>query len=176
MKYILIIVLLVNGMDSLIIFDFNTKSNIQNWRIIDDRVMGGESLSTFTLSPEGNGIFKGHVSLENYGGFSSLRYRFDKLEVKKYSKIILKLKGDGKKYQFRIKDNSSNYYSYTTTFSTSGAWQEIKISLEDFYPSFRGKKVDLPNFQNGQLEEIAFLIGNKKNEDFKLLINKIELK
>ena len=53
---------------------------------------------------------------------------------------------------------------------------EIKISLEDFYPSFRGKKVDLPNFQNGQLEEIAFLIGNKKNEDFKLLINKIELK
>ncbi len=102
MKYILIIVLLVNGMDSLIIFDFNTKSKIQNWKIVDDRVMGGESLSTFTLSPEGNGIFKGHVSLENYGGFSSLRYRFDKLEVKKYSKIILKLKGDGKKYQFRI--------------------------------------------------------------------------
>jgi|TARA_B110000259_G_C13933402_1_gene369835 hypothetical protein len=176
MKYILITILLATGMDSLIIFDFNTKSKIQNWKIVDDRVMGGESLGTFTLSPEGNGIFKGHVSLENYGGFSSLRYRFDKLEVKKYSKIILKLKGDGKKYQFRIKDNSSNYYSYTTTFSTSGAWQEIKIPLEDFSPSFRGRKVDLPNFQNDQLEEIAFLIGNKKNEDFKLLIDKIELK
>ena len=61
MKYILITILLATGMDSLIIFDFNTKSKIQNWKIVDDRVMGGESLGTFTLSPEGNGIFKGYV-------------------------------------------------------------------------------------------------------------------
>ena len=44
------------------------------------------------------------------------------------------------------------------------------------YPSFRGRKLDEPNFYHESIEEITFLIANKQNEDFKLLIDKIELK
>jgi NADH dehydrogenase [ubiquinone] 1 alpha subcomplex assembly factor 1 len=43
------------------------------------------------------------------------------------------------------------------------------------YPAFRGKKLDLPNFDHNYMEEIAFLIGNKKPEKFRLLIDQIEL-
>jgi hypothetical protein len=43
------------------------------------------------------------------------------------------------------------------------------------YPSFRGQTLDLPNFKGDFLEEIVFLIGNKKNESFELLIDSIEL-
>ena len=65
----------------MLIFDFTTQSNIQDWVITDDIVMGGESSGTFSLDTEGNGVFSGKVSLENNGGFSSVRYRFNKLNV-----------------------------------------------------------------------------------------------
>ena len=44
------------------------------------------------------------------------------------------------------------------------------------YPSFRGRKLNQANFSNDYIEEIAFLIANKRQENFKLLIDKIELK
>ena len=163
-------------MNSLTIFDFNTQSDIQDWLVTDDVVMGGISSGSFMLTDEGYGVFSGSVSLENNGGFSSVRYRFDKTTLKAYSKIIIKLRGDGKSYQFRMKSNSADSYSYISTFSTSGEWQEIEIPLKDIYPSFRGRKLDQPNFSNDYIEEIGFLIGNKKAEKFKLMIDKIELK
>tara|TARA_B100000787_G_scaffold164747_1_gene147815 strand:+ start:47 stop:319 length:273 start_codon:yes stop_codon:yes gene_type:complete len=90
--------------------------------------------------------------------------------------VVLKLKGDGKQYQFRVKTNSKDYYSYITTFSTSGKWQEIEIPLKDMYPGYRGRKLDQPNFSSDYIEEIMFLIGNKKEENFKLLLDNLELK
>ncbi len=163
-------------MNSQIIFDFNHDSNLKGWKIVDDIVMGGKSSGSFQLSPDGFGLFEGNISLENNGGFSSVRYQFEKLKVNEDSRIILKVKGDGKYYQLRIKDNSSKYYSYVTPFVTSGQWQEIEIYLKDMYPSFRGRTLDLPNFAHDTIEEIVFLIGNKKSEKFALLIDKIELK
>jgi len=44
------------------------------------------------------------------------------------------------------------------------------------YPSFRGRKLDQPNFSKDCIEEIAFLFGNKSQEKFKLIIDKIEWK
>jgi len=167
---------LIVTMSSILIFDFNTQSNIQDWIITDDIVMGGESSGTFKLDEDGFGVFSGTVSLENNGGFSSIRYRFEKLKVKNYTKIKIKLRGDGKKYQFRIKTNSNDYYSYIATFSTTGAWQEIEIPLKEMYPSFRGRKLNQPNFDNDYIQEIGILIGNKKDENFKLILDKIELK
>jgi hypothetical protein len=38
-----------------------------------------------------------------------------------------------------------------------------------------GRRLDQPNFSHEFIEEIAFLIGNKKPESFKLLIDKLEL-
>ena len=43
-------------------------------------------------------------------------------------------------------------------------------------PVFRGRKLELPNFAVDPIQEIRFLIGNKKAETFRLEINKIELK
>ena len=176
MKYLIYMMVLIAPTSSMLIFDFTTHSDIQDWQVTDDVVMGGESSGTFKLSAEGFGVFSGLVSLENNGGFSSVRYRFEKLKVNEYQKISIKLRGDGKCYQFRIKTNSGDYYSYISTFSTSGEWQEIEIPLKDMYPSFRGRKLDQSNFSADYMEEIGFLVGNKKEEKFRLLINKIALK
>jgi hypothetical protein len=159
-----------------LIYNFTAKSNPSDWRIIDDGVMGGESQGKFNIDEKGHGVFEGTISLENNGGFSSVRYQFDKINVSANSTICLFLKGDKKEYQFRIKDKKDNYYSYITTFKTSGEWQEIEIPLKDLYPSVRGKKLSMANFSGSSFEEIVFLIGNKKNESFKLMLDKIELK
>lgn len=158
-----------------IIFDFNTTKDISNWRIVDDVVMGGKSEGNFTLNKDGNGVFSGNVSLENNGGFSSLRYRTSSIKIKNYKNIILKIKGDGKNYQFRVKDDLDNYYSYVFTFKTDNDWQTITIPLSEMYPVFRGRKLQIDNFSSEKIEEIAFLIGNKKEQSFKLEINKIYL-
>lgn len=168
--------IILSSINSKIIFDFDKNSNIKDWIIIDDVVMGGESLSTFKLNEDGFGVFEGSVSLDNNGGFSSVRYRFQKTELKQFTSIVVKLRGDGKEYQVRIKSNYNDYYSYIMPFSTSGEWQEIKIPLKDMYPSWRGRRLNQPNFSEDLINEITFLIGNKKNENFKLLIDKIELK
>jgi len=158
-----------------LIFDFETTSDLSNWKVVEDRVMGGESNARFFLNDNGHAQFEGNVSLENNGGFASVRYDMNTLKLKDTKKVIIRLKGDGKNYQFRVKNKEQNEYSYISEFSTSGEWQHIIIELKEMYPSFRGRKLDRPNFSHDQIEEITFLIGNKRNESFQLLIDKIEL-
>lgn len=162
-------------MNITLIYDFNKDSSVKDWTIVDDGVMGGLSQGKFSIDKDGNGVFSGTVSLENNGGFSSVRHQFDKIQTTKNSKVLIRLKGDGKDYQFRIKDKSDVYYSYITTFETSGKWETVEINLSDLYPSYRGRKLNAPNFNSDSFEEIVFLIANKQNEPFKLVLDKIEL-
>ncbi len=158
-----------------IIYDFQKDVSTVNWQIVDDGVMGGLSQGKLKLDEEGHGVYSGTVSTENNGGFSSLRYRFNAIEASEEQSIVLRIKGDGKKYQFRVKDKVNQYHSYIYDFQTSGEWQTIKIPLAEMYPSFRGRKLNIPNFNHSHIEEIAFLIGNKKAESFELKIDKIEV-
>ena len=162
-------------MNTISIYDFSKNSKVSDWIIVDDVVMGGRSNGRFSLDEDGNCVFSGTVSTENYGGFSSVRYQFDKINTNADSKITLQIKGAGNDYHIRIKDKISKYYSYITTFKTNGDWQEISINMKDLYPSFRGQNLDLPNYSSNSFEELVFLISNKKNESFQLVINKIEL-
>lgn len=158
-----------------VLFDFSKESNIQNWIVVNDGVMGGLSKGNFSIDNEGHALFKGYVSLENNGGFSSVRYNLETKSVKNFKKIKLRLKGDGKQYQIRVKTRISDYYSYIAYVKTNGEWQTLEILFSEMIPSFRGSKLDLPNYPGEYLEQFAILIGNKKKEDFELYLDKIEL-
>ena len=90
-------------------------------------------------------------------------YFYPKSKDFKYIRITLK--GDNKNYQFRLKSSKSDYYSYIKEFKTSDIWETIDIKIADLYPSFRGRKLDMPNFGEPSFEEIAFLIANKKDDE-----------
>ena len=171
-----LILLFSMAMNSIVLFDFTVNSNIDNWRVVDDGVMGGNSSSQFFVDATGNGVFKGTVSLENNGGFCSVQHYPKPVSIKDKKIFSIRLKGDGKKYQFRVKSNRSNSYSYIYVFQTTTDWQTIEIPITELYASFRGRTIDIPNYDGTSLEEIAFLVGNKKKEDFQLLIDKIEVK
>ncbi|MGY3793586.1 CIA30 family protein [uncultured Aquimarina sp.] len=160
---------------SLTIFDFKKTNKLSDWIVVNDGVMGGLSKGEITLNDKGNAIFSGAISLENNGGFSMVRYRFSTKKVKGYTKALITLKGDQKRYQFRVKTNTYDRHSYIAHFETSGEWQTIEIPLSEMYPVFRGVSLDMQNYPSIQMEEIAFLIGNKKQEKFRLEIDKIVL-
>ena len=162
-------------MTTMMIFNFTKDAGMQNWYVVDDSVMGGISKGKMGVNDEGHGIFRGHVSLDNNGGFSSIRYYAGNTSLQGYSKFVIALKGDGKVYQFRVKANSSQYYSYTFSFNTTNHWQIIEIPFNNMVPSFRGRTLDTSNFPGESLEEIGFLIGNKKEEDFNLAIDYISV-
>jgi NADH dehydrogenase [ubiquinone] 1 alpha subcomplex assembly factor 1 len=157
------------------IYSFTSQTKVNEWRIVNDGVMGGVSKSTLLLTDAGHGQFSGHVSLANNGGFASIQLNktINIPEEKKF--ILLRVKGDGKSYEFRLKGDSSQYESYVHPFTTTGEWENIKLPISEFYPQFRGRKLNIPNFNFKSIEELSFLISNKKEEDFKLLIDWIGL-
>ncbi len=159
--------------------NFNSNKNIDikntnnnKWYVVNDNVMGGLSKGNIRFI-NNTLIFKGEISLENNGGFSSIRKYLKNILVDKNNKIVLTVKGDGKTYYLRVKSNINDYYTYTIPFKTTNNWQIITLKLVDFYPTFRGRKLNMDNFNKTTIQEIGFLIGNKKNEEFKIEIREI---
>lgn len=177
MKYIILLLTLSlftkSNMEK--IYTFSTQTNIKEWRVVNDDVMGGRSKSSLKISDAGHGQFIGHVSLANNGGFASIQLNTHIKLVDKNKFVVLRVKGDGKRYELRLKGNTSQSESYVHPFSTSGEWQTLKFAINEFYPQFRGRKMNIPNFNFENIEQLSFLIANSQEEDFELLIDLIGL-
>lgn len=159
-----------------ILYDFSSDSSLDDWEVEDDVVMGGRSDGHLTLSEEGYGVFHGRVSLENNGGFSSVQRYFEPIDVSGYSTAVLRVKGDGKRYQFRVMSHADDRPSYIHHFETSGEWETVEIPLADMVPMHHGNQLDQPNYPGEKLAHIRFLIGNGKAETFRLEIDWIALR
>lgn len=162
----------VNAQDIVIEFSDN---NADGWWVVNDGVMGGLSKGEFKVK-KALAIFSGHVSTDNNGGFTMVRKQLTPASLLNYTSFVLVLKGDGKSYQFRVKSDASQRHSYVYSFSTNQEWQEIEIPFADLEAKFRGRNVDIPNYKGENLEEIAFLIGNKVKESFELTLKEIRMK
>lgn len=103
------------------------------WRIVNDVVMGGLSSSKVNVQDD-KIIFSGNVSLENNGGFASLRNSVKDYNFENFSGIEIKIKGDGKRYSISMKETTyfSGYF-YTLTFETKkDEWMTIRIPFDKF--------------------------------------------
>lgn len=160
---------------SVYLYDFQTDSPPDDWQVEDDTVMGGVSQGHFRITREGHGLFTGTVSLENNGGFSSVQHNMPIREVSRFSKVVLRVKGDGKTYQVRVKSDRRERPSYVAEFATTGEWQLIEVPFDQLRPTFRGRRLNIPNYPGQTMEQVRILIGNKKPQDFRLLIDWIGL-
>lgn len=97
------------------IFNFSKDTNKNSWMVVNDDVMGGISSSAIVINTNGNGIFSGSVSLENNGGFASVRHVVKGANLNAHSKFIIKVKGDGKSTNL---DVNHAQMRDTATFST----------------------------------------------------------
>ena len=159
----------------LVIVDFRKGMDLSGWEVEDDVIMGGRSQGTFSINDDGHAVFSGYVSLDNYGGFSSVQYYFVPIDVSRYRSAYLRLKGDVKRYQFLVASERNQRHYYVYDFQTSHEWQTIRVPLVEMYPVYRGDRLPIPNYSGQTMAMVRFLIGNKKPESFRLEIDRIWL-
>ena len=172
---ILLFLPMITKSEGKMIYDFHEESSFRNWEIVDDGVMGGLSAGNLGIQRDGSGLFYGYVSLDNYGGFTSVRFRKN-ISLSGYDKIILRVLGDNKFYQLRIRSSYQDRHSYVKRFYASDEWSDIEIPLNSMEPQFRGRSLRMKNFNGNSLVELGLLIGNKVEERFALKIDHIRLK
>ena len=157
------------------VYKFTAATKVNEWRIVNDGVMGGVSKSSLGLTVLGYGQFFGHVSLANNGGFASIQLNQSIKLTDEIKYVLLRVKGDGKEYEFRLKSQLTQPESYVHQFITTGDWEIIKLPINDFYPQYFGRKLNRPNFNFSSIAQLSFLISNRQEEDFRLLIDWIGL-
>ena len=158
--------------------EFNSgESKRLGWRIVNDGVMGGLSKGTASFTEKGIMRFEGTLSLENNGGFSSVRTeRMDPLNLSGASGLALRVKGDGRTYQVRL-ESDARYrgvmaVSFKAEFTTrKGEWTEIEIPFTYFKGSFRGRSLPNETLDPAKIERLGLLLGDKNPGEFNLEID-----
>lgn len=150
------------------------EMDAEAWRSVNDGVMGGRSSGGMSAG-EACLRFAGKLSLENNGGFSSVRRLVDK-DLSGATHVRLEVRGDGREYQFRIRQNNRfDGVAWRAVFPTSNQWQEIEIPLEEFVPVFRGMTVrGAGPVSASRIEQVGFLLADKKSGRFELEVRRIE--
>lgn len=149
----------------------------ERWRIVNDDVMGGVSKSNVFIS-NGNIIFSGTVSLENNGGFASLRSPVRDYDFSQFTGLEIKLKADGKRYSISMKETSYfTGYFYTQSFETKkNKWITVKVPFDQFNPYYFGRKISsTAEIPLDKIKEISFLIGDKQDGEFIAEVDFIKL-
>jgi NADH dehydrogenase [ubiquinone] 1 alpha subcomplex assembly factor 1 len=149
---------------------FNFNSGAEPWRSIDDVVMGGVSRSTMAIE-DGIAVFRGVVSLENNGGFASVRSEPANYDLSAFDGLVLRVRGDGKRYGVRLRTTASfDGPSYQAMIEPApGDWQEIEVPFRDFEPVFRGRQVPgHPALDPSQVKTIGLLIAGRQAGSFQL--------
>lgn len=152
----------------------NLGMEVDPWRSINDGVMGG--LSAGGMVESGRSLkFKGNLSLENNGGFSSVR-RLVSQDLSSASRVRLKVRGDGRDYQFRIRHGTDfDGVSWRASFPTSDDWQTVEISFDQLVPVWRGRKVPQAGpVVPSKIDQVGFLLADKKPGRFELEVRQIE--
>jgi hypothetical protein len=162
------------------IIDFSNTSAAY-WQIVNDSVMGGISRSAFQLHDEGYAIFSGIVSLENNGGFASVRARSAApADLSGFEGLSVRVLGDGKTYCLRVKTVKNGRitpYSYEARFDTRpGVWQTHKLPYSEFKPVFRGRGVrGNPELNTDAVIELGFMIQDGQEGPFRLAVSDISV-
>lgn len=164
-----------NGTAERVLCVFSVEAGPGGWAIEDDGVMGGLSRGTFSVSEEGHGVFAGEVSLDNNGGFSSVQWFFEPVEVSAFRSIAVRLKGDGKPYRLLVEAEPGARHYYEAEFPTSGEWETVIVPFSAMLPTRRGDRLDLPPFPGQQLALVRFMIANGRAESFRLEIDRLWL-
>jgi len=154
-----------------ILFAFQAPTNSPAWQIVNDDVMGGVSTSRFLILTTGSAVFSGLVSLENNGGFASVRSAPGHYDLTGCGCFVIRLRGDGRRYKFTVRTETGfNAPLYQCAFVTKrGEWEEHRLAFKDFVPTFRGRILtDVPRLNPGKVTSVGLLISEKQDGPFQL--------
>ena len=169
------VMLVSNTFGNIQLLDNAVKSSSLNWNIVNDTVMGGRSSSRWISNSSSTSYFEWFLSLKNNDGFASVRHDLKNIDLTNTEGIYIKVKGDGRKYQFRIRSQASRWANYSHEFKTKkGKDQTFYLPYKNFKAAWRGRSLrNLPILNGKDVRGIGFLLGDKVQGEFKLEVSEI---
>ena len=159
-----------------VLIDFSQDHSELKMGITDDGVMGGLSKGTMAKTKDGSLKFSGTLSLENNGGFSSVRMNVGKWDLKEQEGFELKVKGDGRTYNLRLTTDERfrrSAVSFQSGFPTEkGKWTTVRVPFSALKASWRGMKLET-KFDPSKIEGIGIIFSDKKPGPFEVEVKTI---
>ena len=160
------------------LYRFDSADAEHAWRAIDDRVMGGVSRSRLRHDPAGHATFEGEVSLEQNGGFASVRSAPGSFGVPGAVDCLIEARGDGHRYKLCLFTvDAFDALSYQAEFVPPvQAWDVIRLPISTFKATVRGRQVpDAPSLDAAGIRQIGLMIAGRQAGRFALDIRSIML-
>jgi len=158
------------------LLDFAGPEAAQQWQAVNDGVMGGVSEGRFRITEDKTLEFFGMLSLENNGGFASVRTKPTKFDIEAGDTIVVRLKGDGREYVLNIYTKSRQMaFSYRAPLPTKqGEWTEVSVPLAEFIPTAFGRRVQgMGPVEPSQINGLGFMLSDKKPGTFKIEVESV---
>ena len=156
--------------------DFSDAAVAGQWRSVNDNVMGGVSEGGFRITEDKTLEFSGNLSLENRGGFASIRTRPADLRMGGYDRVALRLKGDGRTYYLNLMTSSRSAASYRAPVETKkDVWQEVRVDMKDFlYTSYGRVRAGAAPLNSKDVVSLGITLADKKAGPFRLEVDWIK--
>ena len=151
--------------------DFSNPNTLRDSWIVNDGVMGGVSQSSLRQDVDGM-FFEGVVSLENNGGFASMR---SSVRFPQGTQLIeLIAKGDGKRYKLVLRTELAPRVTYVADFIALPTWQTYRFNLSQFKSTFRGRDVNAPALSFSDVIDFGILISNTQAGSFAIQLKTLK--
>jgi hypothetical protein len=163
----------------LTLFDFSRPDDLKDWNIISDRLQGGNSWGELRPSPHHTVLFSGILQGEDSGSFCMVYSTRKQLQLRAFSGLLLRLKGDGKHYKLRIYTRSNiEGVSYQAGFNTrKNRLITVFLPFNSFIP-FLGRRVvrNWPVLDQSSITHLGIMISDQVPGAFHLEIYWIKAK
>lgn len=163
--------------EPLTLMDFTEPGCHAVWQPINDGVMGGQSQGGPQFV-DGRLVFAGRISLANNGGFASVRARDQHHDLRAFDSVLLRVRGDGRSYQFRLYTDAhlqGSRIAYAMAFQTTrDTWLELRLHFSQLQPTLRGRQLPGPAFNPARVQEMGFLLADKCEGAFQLHVDWIK--
>ena len=160
-----------------VLFSSDKPGSRGKWIAVNDGVMGGVSKGGVRFADDGALVFSGTLSLENRGGFASIRSVQEPVDLSGHEGLAVRVRGDGRRYWLTVKtDRWIMAGSYRVEFDTTpGKWIEIRAPFANFRATSFGRELrGVPPPDPAKVASVGFLIGDKKAGPFRLEVASIE--
>ncbi|MEM9824291.1 MAG: CIA30 family protein [Bacteroidota bacterium] len=157
-----------------ITFDFGKNKDGNDWEIINDGVMGGLSKGEFEFTDH-TLKFYGSVSLDNYGGFTSIKSPFKTFDLGLAQKVKIRYKTSNQSIAINLENSKEFYKPYykLNLEDTNDEWKSVEIEINQFKGYSLGQEVSTKISKEflKSVQRIGFITSQKKEGKFNIEVD-----
>ncbi len=159
------------------VFDFPTADDVRGWRVVNDGVMGGVSTGRLAWKDRAL-VFTGRLSLDNNGGFASVRSPFiDPITAGWADRAGLGVEalGDGRTWTVEVRMDGEDAGWISALGTSADPITAVELPWATFAPvtRFLSPRVPAAPLDPSRIVSVAFYLVDKIEAPFRLELRSI---